>query len=39
MARRTAMQSQEAVDEEHRMYGNGALTEEELDEKYASNTL
>ncbi|KAF9630396.1 DNA ligase ATP-dependent [Lasiodiplodia theobromae] len=34
MARRTAMQSQEAVDEEHRMYGHGALTEEELDEKY-----
>ncbi|OJD30447.1 dna ligase 4 [Diplodia corticola] len=34
MAGRFVAQSQEAFDEEQRMYGHGAMTEEELDEKY-----
>ncbi|OMP87994.1 DNA ligase 4 [Diplodia seriata] len=34
MAARFAVQSQEALDEEQRMYSHGTMTEEELDEKY-----
>jgi DNA ligase-4 len=33
MARDTDMQDAEAAEEEQMMYGHGAMTEEELDEK------
>ncbi|KAK7730022.1 DNA ligase (ATP) [Botryosphaeria dothidea] len=34
MPRDAAMQSQEAIEEEQRMYGHGAMAEEDLNEKY-----